>query len=405
MRFCLAAAGAICLLLLANVGRVFAADVPNVYYWDGALLAENCARIAAGDAALLPAYERLLADAEKALDVAPASVMEKEQLPPSGDKHDYLSLAIYFWPNPETEDGLPWVNRDGQRNPDVDKIPDKPNMGKMQRTVETLALAYYFSADERYAQHAAEHLRVWFLNPATRMNPHLTYAQGVPGASDGRPWGIIDTAQLGRVCDCAVLIEPSAAWTAADHATLQQWFADYRKWLLTSTNGITEGLASNNHGVYYDAQVAHFALFEGDADFARRQLEKASKNRIALQIEPDGHQPQELRRTKSWDYSVYNLQAFVYLARIGERISVDLWNYEAEDGGGIRAAIDFLAESAKHPADWKWRQIKDVHYGGLARILLIAAEAYNEPAYHDLALEIGDFSNDASRDWLLYQVE
>lgn len=338
--------------------------------------------------AALAADDALIARAEDALEIAPVSVMEKEQLPPSGDKHDYLSIAIYWWPNPDTEDGLPWVRRDGERNPGVDDIPDKPNKGTMTRVVRDCAQAYSATGDERYAEHAAAHLRTWFLDPATRMNPHLRYAQGIPGRHDGRYWGIIDTATLGDICDYAELLVPSHHWTAADHEGLKRWFDDYLTWLRESDFGIAEGATSNNHGTWYDAQVVRYALFTGHTDYAREVCAAAGERRIARQIEPDGRQPHELRRTKSWDYSIYNLQAFVRLAKLAEQVDVDLWGYESADGRSIRAAIDYLLPYALAPETWPHKQIKDIHTGGLANILAEAARVYGDERYSAAAARL-----------------
>ena len=68
-------------------------------------------------ASFLPAYQKLMADAKNALDAKPTSVVEKNRTAASGDKHDYLSLAPYWWPDPDKEDGLPWIRRDGEVNP------------------------------------------------------------------------------------------------------------------------------------------------------------------------------------------------------------------------------------------------------------------------------------------------
>lgn len=335
------------------------------------------------------AREAIIAAGDKALTVAPVSIMDKEQVPPSGDKHDYLSIAIYYWPNPDTPDGLPWVNHDGERYPAVDDIPDAGHKNTMERTVRDCALAYRLTGDERYAEHAAAQLKAWFLDPATRMNPNLAYAQGVPGMCDGRPWGIIDTAHLGEICDYAEMLTPSHHWNAADHEGLKCWFQDYLDWLRESPNGITEGLTLNNHAVWYDAQVVHYALFVGETDYAREVCEAAQQRLIAKQIAPDGRQPQELRRTKSWSYSIYNLEAFFQLAQLAECVGVDLWHYETADGRGLRGALEYLIPYAQNHESWPDEQITEFNPAGLAPLLAIAADAYGDARYAQLAVELG----------------
>jgi len=309
------------------------------------------------------ALRALIDQADKALSQSPVSVMEKEELPPSGDRHDYMSVALYAWPNPDTPDGLPYISKDGEISPVAYAIPDKRNKGTMQSMVETLSLAYYFTEDERYAEHAALMLRTWFIDPDTRMNPNLNYAQAWPGLDDGRPYGIIDFAGFSLLPDYLTLIEGSPHWSSEDDTAIRRWLREYLDWLHDSDFGVVIRNCSNNHGSWYDCQVAAIALYLGDAPLARETCEAAKTRRIAAHIKPDGSQPQELRRTKSWDYSIYNLQALVRLAQIAEHTGtsdeppVDLWGYVSKDGASLKAAIDFLVPYALEPESWEHKQI------------------------------------------------
>ena len=222
------------------------------------------------DGSLEPALAKLTREADRALISAPLSVVRKEIAPPSGDRNDYMSLAPYWWPNPNTHDGLPYVRRDGKINPERNSIADRQNLENTVALVKTLALAYYFTANEDYAKHATTMLQVWFLDPLTRMNPNLKYAQGIPGRNTGRAAGIIETHNLPELVDAAGLLVGSAAWTQAHQRQLQSWFTVYLTWLLESTHGRTEAQAENNHGTWYDVQIASFGLFTDKKDFARR---------------------------------------------------------------------------------------------------------------------------------------
>jgi hypothetical protein len=189
---------------------------PVVFSLNAATLKTNQKRIDSKDPSLMPAYKELLKDADKALTQGPFSVMEKKNNPPSGDKHDYMSLAPYHWPDPSKPNGLPYMRKDGQTNPEVKEYLDKDYMPRLCDLVQTLGLAYFFSGDERYAYHAATLLKVWFLNPETKMNPNLNYAQAIKGENEGRGAGIIDSRHFIKLVDGIGLLEGSKSWKSED---------------------------------------------------------------------------------------------------------------------------------------------------------------------------------------------
>ena len=363
------------------------ASAPRVFVLDAKVLAANRARVAAGDKGLADAVVDLRKQADKALKAGPFSVMDKKDVPPSGDKHDYTSLAPYFWPDPAKPDGKPYIRKDGEVHPGRHEQGDTDAMGRMASAVESLARAWYFTGDERYAEHAAVLLRVWFLDEKTRMNANLNYAQAIPGITNGRGIGIIDTTRLIDLVDAVGLLAGSKAWTAADQKGLEAWFEKFVAWLQESKNGRDEAAAHNNHGTWYDAQLAAYALFAGKADVAKKVLAE-SHRRIDKQILPDGRQPAELERTKSWDYSSMNLRGWFTAATLGERAGVDLWKYQAADGRSIRKALDYLLPFAKDPAQWKTKQIVKLRPDKIVPLLDLAAVKYGEPKYADTAREL-----------------
>jgi hypothetical protein len=332
------------------------------------------------DASIIPALKRLQLDAERFQLGATYSVTHKTLSPPSGNQRDYMSLAPYWWPNPHTSNGLPYIRRDGVVNPERDQTSDRKRLDNMIQAVRTLATAYFFTNMEKYGHRAAELLRVWFLDDATQMNPHLKYAQAVPGRSPGRGAGIIETHDFPDLLDAVVLLSGSQAWTKSDDERLQVWFRSYLQWLLESPQGQEEARAKNNHGSWYDVQVASYALFTGQEQLAKKVLAGFAAKRIATQIEPDGRQPHELARSRAWHYSIFNLQALFNAAAIADKVGIDMWKSETTNRS-IRKAIDWLIPFATGEKKWPYKEIAAFEPQKLAPLLRIAAIRYREPAY------------------------
>ena len=362
-------------------GRDDVSPAPRVFLLDGRQMESVRRRVREGDKSLSAPLSRLERDARKALAEGPFSIVNKEVMPPSGDKHDYLSQAPYFWPDPKSPHGLPYVRRDGERNPEINKITDHRSLDDLESSVETLALAYYFKGEESYATRAVQLLRAFFLDPATRMNPNLEYAQFIPGVNTGRGIGLIETRGLTRVVDAIGLLAGSKALSAADERGLQSWFGKFLQWMLESKNGREEAAAKNNHGTYYDVQVTSFALFLGRKDLAVGTLQTARQKRITAQIEPDGRQLLELARTKAWGYSNGNLDGLMQLAMLGERVGVDLWNFKTADGRSIRKALDFLVPTALGEQKWQYQELEGVKPETLFPLMRRAADVYHDQQY------------------------
>src|SRR5579859_671804 len=364
-------------------------DLPHVVLLDPAVLRAVRQSLAHGDATHSQALQALRVAADQALQAGPYTVVTQPNVPPGADRHDYVSLARYWWPNPATPDGLPYIRRDGQPDPALHTYPDPEAFTQLQSTLQTLTLAYYFTADERYAGRAALLLQRWFLDPATRMNPTMQHAQLVPGRNDGSAGGILDLRDISQILDWVGLLDGSPAWTAVDQQGMQSWCAQYLTWLLSSAHGLAEARAANNHGSWYDVQVVALALFVGRQDVARSTLEQSRTRRIAAQILPDGRQPQELQRATSWDYSLFNLAALFRLASLGERAGIDLWHYQTADGRSLQSALDYLLPFARHLRPWPDQQITSLTTTSLLPLLRAASQAYRDPQYARLADELG----------------
>ena len=349
------------LVLLPLAALVTIADVaqgvdapPRVFGLRPGVLSKARERLATNDPAIASARVKLLADADKALQLKPLSVMDKPKAGASGDRHDYFSTAPYFWPDPAKKDGLPYIRKDGQRNPESqNEFSDSPRLAQLSNASHTLALAYYFTGREAYAEQAALLLRTWFLDPATRMNPNFNRAQAIPGVTPGRGIGMIESRNFTAVADAAGLLARSTHWTSANQKGLVDWMRAFIEWAQTSKNGRDEAAAKNNHGTYYDEQIAHLALFTGQTNLARSLIESAKETRLAAQIKPDGSQPLELARADAFGYSRFNLQAFFALATLGEHAGVDLWHFKSPEGASLRQALDFLMPYVEQP-DKEW---------------------------------------------------
>lgn len=340
-----------------------------------------------GDPQFQAALATLKKNADTALNTPPLSVVDKTVTPPSGDKHDYMSQAPYWWPDPSQPRGLPYIRKDGQRNPEIDRITDRKELSQLSDVTSTLALAFFFTGQQTYAVHAAQLLRTWFLDPATRMNPNLNFGQGIPGVAGGRAAGIVETRFLPTIIDTTTLLQNSSAWTAADDQGVKQWMQTFLTWLLTSPLGQAEAIRANNQETWYDLQVIALSLHTGQTDLAKAKLEEA-RDDISHEFRPDGGQPRELERTRSWDYSIFDLNAFTQIADIGRIAGVDVWNYE-KDGRSLRKGVDFLVPFATGQKRWPYKQIAEFHPTALYPILRRAAVGLNDPKYRTMADQIG----------------
>jgi hypothetical protein len=341
-----------------------------------------------GDPQFRSALTELDADANVALKIKPVSVMDKDVTPPSGDKHDYMSQAPYYWPNPSTANGLPYIRKDGQRNPEIDRITDRANLQRLARTAFTLGLAYYLTGRQDYAQHAADLIRAWFLDPSTRMNPNLNFGQGIPGIAKGRAAGIVETRFLPEIIDAVMLLQGSSAWSVTDDQGIKDWMRAYLTWLEENRLGREEATRGNNQETWYEVQVISLALYTGQPDVARATLRR-SRTAIGKEFEPDGSQPRELARTRSWDYSIFDLTAFLRVAALGNQVGVDLWNYETKDGRSLRKGLGFLVPFATGEKRWPYKQITPFRGAALHPVLRMAAVGWKDPNYRAIAQQIG----------------
>lgn len=312
--------------------------------------------------------------APKALQAPITTVVEKTQLAASGDVHDYVSYARYYWPDPRKPDGLPYVSHDGKHNHEQVARGDRHRIDRLADNVGALAAAWRVHHDEAAARRAGEWLRAWFITPATRMNPHLEYAQVRLGhaGNHGNATGMLDTRAFAQVIDALRLLDDSPALTAAESAAVRAWFAAFLRWFTTAPVALEERAAKNNHGSWYLAQAIPIARYTGRDDLAR-ELCAEDQARIAAQIRPDGSQPEEIRRVDGLGYSRFNLEAQFQIVRLAAGLGLDLWNYTAPNGASLRVALDFLRPYNQAPAKWPTSQNEKLPPGFLDPLLQQAA--------------------------------
>jgi hypothetical protein len=363
---------------------VTALSVSNALAVDGTNLTQTGVSKLTLDVAVID-RERILQAAKVALSLEPPTITRHRARLSEGGPNDFYSNADYFWPDPTKPDGLPYMSRDGESNPD-NFFQHRLAMRELRDAVAALGAAYKITGEDRYVTKAVELLRAFFLEPKTRMNPNLQYAQAVPGRSPGRSYGIIDGLHLVEIPPAITAMQTSPAFPAEVLAGLKQWFHDMTDWMMTSENGRTEAAAKNNHSVAYFVQIAAFARFTGDElklTECRRQFKEVF---VPNQMAVDGSFPLELNRTKPYGYSIFQLDNLATLCKVLSTTNENLWTFKLADGRGIRVAMEFLypylADKSKwpHPPDVQAWDAWPARQPGL----LLAGLALREPKYLEL---------------------
>jgi hypothetical protein len=308
-----------------------------------------------------PEIRMIIKEADSKLDKTLITVVDKELTPSSGDKHDYMSMGRYWWPDPTKVDGVPYIRKDGKSNPEIEKL-DRYPLSDFATSVESLALAYYLTDNEKYAEKAVTNLKIWFINEDTKMNPNMNYGQTIPGINKGlgRGEGILDTYSFFEMLDAVAILKKSKAFIIEDQLAIEDWFKTYVNWLQTAPVAAEEQAAKNNHGTAYDVQLVRYAIFTGNNQLAKKIANNFAKNRLFTQIETDGSQPLELARTTGLGYSTFNLTHFLDMSQMAKTLDIDLLNKESQDGRSILKAVDYLVQYVNKPQSaFPYQQIKD----------------------------------------------
>jgi hypothetical protein len=328
---------------------------------------------------------RVLKAATAALACQPITITKFRARLSEGGPNDFYSNGDYWWPNPATTNGLPYIQRDGQTNPE-NFVEHRRCVVELRDAVAALGAAYKITGEDRYAAKAASLLRVFFLEPKTRINPELKYAQAIPGVSPGRGIGIIDTLHLIEVPLAVMAMGKSPAFPAEDFSGVKRWFGDYVEWMTTSKNGQDEAKAGNNHAVAFWLQVAAFSQLTEDKAKVAECRHRFKEVFVAKQMASDGSFPAELRRTKSYGYSIFQLDNMASLCQLLSTPADDLWNYELPDGRGMRKAMAFLFPYLADKSKWQNKPDIQAWDGWPARqpCLLFAGRSFGEEKYIEL---------------------
>lgn len=351
----------------------------------------EAARLAyrAQDPQALAAVEALQTQAEAYLTMTPCYVAEKQITPPSGDKRDYMTLSPYWWPDPEQADGLPYIRRDGERNPEVYQYPERENSNRLGEASRSLALLYYVTGEERYAAQCAALIRAWFLDEERGMNPHMNFAQGIPGRVSGRGAVVIDARRFSYALAVVPLIRPSKHWSKGDDQALKRWSQEFLRWMEESEIGRQELRAANNHGLWYDAiRLMNLAL-QGDRKAMQRVVRESLLPRLDRQLAEDGSLPKELERTLALHYSTFALEAVALCGVLVEECASEIWGYRTADGRSLEAAVAYLEPYYRNPEQWPHRQIKPFDPERGAQILYLAGSALGRADWIEHSRTIG----------------
>ena len=302
--------------------------------------------------------KQVMEKAEWALQQQPVTVTAQSSPRSAGGKHDFFSEGDYWWPNPVSVDS-PYIQKDGMTNPD-NFVAHRHAMIRLSQIVGALASAYKLTSDEKYVQHALKHCMAWFVDKETMMNPNLLYAQAIKGRFTGRGIGVIDTIHFIEVVQGLLAMENAKEMNKDALAAIRNWFEQYLQWLTTHKYGKDEMNAENNHGTCWVMQVAAFAKFTGDQQLLKFCSDRYKNVLLPNQMATDGSFPREIRRTKPYGYSIFNLDAMTMVCRILSTKEDNLWNYQTSDGKSIKKGIEYLYPFVADKNKWPHKQ--DVMY-------------------------------------------
>jgi hypothetical protein len=326
---------------------------------------------------------RIMAKAAEYLNEQPITVTASHSPRSAGGLHDFFSEGDYWWPDPQNPDG-PYIQHDGLTNTN-NFVEHRHAMIRMTEIVATMTSAYILTGDEKYAQQAVKHLKAWFVDADTKMNPNLLYGQAIKGRFTGRSTGVIDTIHLVEAARSIELLRNanSSSLSAKDYDAMKAWFREYLTWLTTHEYGIGERDAKNNHGICWSMQAAEFAHLVGDEDVLNWVRNKFKNDYLTRNMTNSGGFPLELARTKPYGYSLFVIDAMAGIAQIASTPTDNLWTYQTPDGRGMAKGLEFIFPYIADKSKWPYKH--DVLYWDEWPVrqpcLLFGGVALNKPEY------------------------
>jgi len=326
----------------------------------------------------------ILNKANKALQLAPITVTATHSDRSAGGLHDFFSEGDYWWPDSANPTG-PYIQKDGLTNPN-NFTAHRKAMIRFSQLAGTCTSAFLLTKDKKFAQQVVKHLNAWFIDTNTLMNPSLLYAQAIKGKFTGRGVGIIDMIQMMEVAKSVSILEKYNLIPSKDLVAIKSWFSNYLLWVTTHPYGLDERDAKNNHGTCWTMQVAVFAKLVNDQKLVDYCTNRFKTILLPNQLDKNGSFPLELKRTKPFGYSLFNLDAMVTLAYVLSDEKDNLFNYETINNTSLKNAIDFIYPFVEDKS--KWTYGKDLMYWDQWPIahpfLLFGAEVYKNKYWNTL---------------------